>query len=254
MVKKKKYTLLTDTSDKQSDTSETRDQQTKSSDPVTLDDAFDKEHIETQYRQRKPDFKNTKETLASLHDKRLTQIGIDPEMARFKSKETEREQMLTERATTPRRPGEKTIYETNRPYSSQEKLPINPFQLPPNVTSADLAEYIKHRAQNPFNATGSVEMEKTIPSQGTTTDQELRLNEQIHKHWQDKYTSLRQKQQQQQQQQQLDQTILSFHLKESKLLEKQIKANEKLYKVQLEQDQLKKELDEAKIQLEQVCL
>lgn len=131
----------------------------------------------------------------------------------------------------------------------KKKLQINPFQQPPNITTAELAEYIKHRTQNPFKATESLATGKTIPSHGTTTDQELGLNEQTHKHWQEKYTSLQQKQQQQ-----LDQTILSFHLKESKLLEKQIEANEKLYKVQLEQDQLKKELDEAKIQLEQVCL
>ena len=151
--------------------------------------------------------------------------------------------------TIPRRPREKTIYETNRPNSSQEKLPINPFHLPPNVTSADLEEYINRRAQNPFNGTGSAATEKTIPSQTTTTDQELRLNESIHKHWQDKYKTL-----QKQQQQQLDQTIFSFSVKESKLLEKQIKTNEKLYQVRLEQDQLKRELDEAKLQLEQVRL
>ena len=128
-------------------------------------------------------------------------------------------------------------------------MPINPFQLPLNVTSADLQEYIKHRAQNPFNAAVSVATEKTIPSQTTTTDQELRLNECIHKHWQDRYKSL-----QQQQQQQLDQTIFSFNIKESKLLEKQFNTNEKLYQFQLEQDQLKRELEEAKFQLEQVRL
>ena len=128
--------------------------------------------------------------------------------------------MLSEKTTTPRRPGEKTIHETNRPYSSQEKLPINPFHLPPNVTSAGLEEHIRHRAQNPFNATASAATEKTIPSQTTTTDHELRLNESIHKYWQDKYESLKQ-----QQQQQLDQTIFSFNAKESKLLQKQIKTN-----------------------------
>ena len=89
----------------------------------------------------------------------------------------------------------------------------------------------------------------TIPSQTTTTDKELRLNECIHKYWKDKYETMRQ-----QQQQQLDQTIYSFNAKESKLLSKQIKTNEKLYQVQLEQDLLKKELEEAKSQLEQVRL
>ena len=128
-------------------------------------------------------------------------------------------------------------------------MPINPFHLPPNVTSADLEEYIRHRAQNPINATGSEATEKTMPSQTTTTDHELRLNKRIHKHWPDKYESL-----QQQQQQQLDQTIFSFNIKESKLLQKQIKTNEKLYQVQLEQDQVKRELEEAKLQLEQVRL
>ena len=74
--------------------------------------------------------------------------------------------------------------------------------------------------------------ETTIPNQTTTTTNELRLNERIHKHWKDKYEAMRQ-----QQQQQLDQTIYSFNAKESKLLSKQIKTND-LYQVQLEQDQL----------------
>ena len=43
VVKKNKHTLSTDTSDKQSDTSQTRDQQTKPSDLFTLEDTFDKE-------------------------------------------------------------------------------------------------------------------------------------------------------------------------------------------------------------------
>ena len=51
--------------------------------------------------------------------------------------------------------------------------------------------------------------------------------------------------------QELDHTIYSFNAKESKLLSKQIKTNEKLYQVQLEQDQLKRELEEAKLQLEE---
>ena len=89
--------------------------------------------------------------------------------------------------------------------------------------------------------------ETATPNQNTTTDNELRLNERIHKYWKDKYEKIRQ-----QQQQELDHTIYSFNAKESKLLSKQTKTNEKLYQVQLEQDQLKKELEEAKMQLEQV--
>ena len=246
---KSKHTLSTDTSYKQSDTSETREKQSKATNLVSIDTAFDKRHTETLYRQRLPDFNNTKETLASLHEKRLTRIGVDPEMVRLKKKEADREKMLTERATTARNPKETTIYDTNKSDSDQQHLPITPFRLPPNVTSADLEGYINHRAQNPFNAATNAAAETTIPNQNTTTDNELRLNERIHKYWKDKYEKIRQ-----QQQQELDHTIYSFNAKESKLLSKQIKTNEKLYQVQLEQDQLKKELEEAKLQLEQVRL
>ena len=170
-------------------------------------------------------------------------------MVRFKKKEADRERMLSERATTSRNPKESTIYETNKSYFDQQHLPITPFGLPQNVTSADLEGYIKHRAQNPFSAATNMASENNTPSQTTTTDNELCLNDRIHKYWKDKYEKIRQ-----QQQQELDHTIYSFNAKESKLLSKQIKTNEKLYQVQLEQDQQKQELEEAKLQLEQVRL
>ena len=100
-AQKSKHTLSTDTSDKQSYTSETREKQSRATNLVTLETAFDKGHTDTLYCQRLPDFNNTKETLASLHEKRQTRIGVDPEMVRFRKKEADRDRMLSERATTP---------------------------------------------------------------------------------------------------------------------------------------------------------
>ena len=77
---------------------------------VSLDTAFDKGHTDTLYCQRLPDFNNTKETLASLHEKRLTRIVVDPEMVRLKKKEADRDRMLSERATTSRNPKQTTIF------------------------------------------------------------------------------------------------------------------------------------------------
>ena len=116
-------------------------------------------------------------------------------MVRFKKKEADRDQMLSERATTSRNPKESTIYETNKSYSDQQHLLITPFGLPPNVTSADLEGYIKHRAQNPFSEATNMASENPITSQTTATDNELRLKERIHKYWKDKYEKMRQQQQ-----------------------------------------------------------
>ena len=141
-AQKSKHTLSTATSDKQSDTSETREKSSRANNLVTLESAFDKGQTDTLYRQRLQDFNNTRETLASLHEKRLTRMGVDPEMVRFRNKETDREWMLSERATTQRNSKEKTIYDTNKSNFDQQHLPITPFGLPPNVTSADLEGYI----------------------------------------------------------------------------------------------------------------
>ena len=90
--------------------------------------------------------------------------------------------MISERATAARNPKETTIYETNKSYSDQQHLPITPFGLPPNVTSADLEEYINHRAQNPFSTATNMATDDATPSQTTTTDNELRLNDRIPKY------------------------------------------------------------------------
>ena len=71
-VQKNKHTISTDTSGKQSDTSKTRDQHTKPTKLVTLETAFDKEHMETQYRQRQHD--TTQETNSNWHRPRNGEI------------------------------------------------------------------------------------------------------------------------------------------------------------------------------------
>ena len=79
------HTLSTDTSDKQSDTIKTSEKQSRTTNLVTLETAFDKGQTDLLYCQRLPDFNNRKETQASLHEKRLTRIDVDPEVVRFRS-------------------------------------------------------------------------------------------------------------------------------------------------------------------------